>query len=289
MSMGKRFGLLVVVAVVGAVVVAGARAAYPGRDGRIGFLGGRGGGSGETFHGVWLVSASGGRLHRVPGIPNMVDNFSISPNGKQIVFVAANAKQIEIDTIATGKVRAVASVRPDTAAPVWSPNGARIAYAASGAIHVINVSTGGRVVICHQCGGTLAWSTRGEIAYARPGRSIFAVPARGGPRRHITTAPRGESDGQEDWSPDGLTLVFVRGNATATHLFTVDANGTGLHEVTGIPRNPGTPAYSPDGTKIVFEPVNLGTLWLMGADGSDPRVLKIRVLSDRPDWQPLHR
>jgi len=288
--MGKRIGLLVAVAVIGAAVATGARAAYPGRDGRIGFLGGRGGGSGETFHGVWLVSASGGRLHRVPGIPNMVDSFSISPNGKQIAFVAANAKQVEIDTIATGKVRAVASVRPNTAAPVWSPNGTRIAYAASGAIHVINVNTGGGVVICHRCGGTLAWSTRGEIAYARPGRSIFVVPARGGPRRRITTAPRGQTDGQEDWSPDGATLVFVRGNAAAIHLFTVHADGTGLHEVTGIPRNPGTPAYSPDGTKIVFEPVNLGTLWLMRADGSHPHALKIPGFSPTdPDWQPLHR
>jgi Tol biopolymer transport system component len=288
--MGKRIRLLLAVAVVAGVLVTGAQAAYPGRDGRIGFLGGRGAGSGETFHGVWLVSPSGGRPRHVPGVPNMVDSFSISPNGKQIAFVAQNAKQIEIDTIATGKVRAVASVGPNTAVAVWSPNGTRIAYAASGAIHVINLNTQRRVVICHRCGGTLAWSTRGEIAYTRPGRSIFAVPARGGPRRRITTAPRGQTDSQEDWSPDGATLVFVRGNAVATHLFTVHADSTGLQELTGIPRNPGTPAYSPDATKIVFEPVNLGTLWLMGADGSHPHVLRIPGFSPTdPDWQPLHR
>ena len=172
--MGKRIGLLVAVALVGAAVVTGARAAYPGRDGRIGFLGGRGGGSGETFHGVWLVGASGGRLHRVPGIPNMVDSFSISPTGKQIAFVAANAKQIDIDTIATGKVRAVASVRPNTAAPVWAPNGARIAYAASGAIHVINVNTGGRVVVCHRAAGR--W--HGRLAARSPLRDRDARSSR---------------------------------------------------------------------------------------------------------------
>lgn len=288
--MGKRIGLVVAVAVVAVVLVTGAQAAYPGRDGRIGFLGGRGGGSGETFHGVWLVRPSGGRPHRVPGIPNMLDGFSISPNGKQIAFVAQNANQIDIDAIATGKVRAVASVAPNTAVPVWSPSGTRIAYAASGAIHVINLNTHGRVVICHRCGGTLAWSTRGEIAYTGPGRSIFAVRAHGGPRRRITSAPRGQTDSQEDWSPDGATLVFVRGNAVATHLFTVHADSTGLQELTAIPPNPGTPAYSPDGTKVVFEPVNLGTLWLMGADGSHPHVLRIPGFSPTdPDWQPLHR
>jgi Tol biopolymer transport system component len=288
--MGKRIGPLVAAAAVAAVVVTGAQAAYPGHNGRIGFLGGRGAGVGETFHGVWLVSPSGGRPRRVPGIPNMVDSFSISPSGKQIVFVAQNAKQIEIDTIATGKVRAVASVAPNSAAPVWSPNGTRIAYVASRAINVVNVTTRRRTVICHRCGGTLAWSSRGEIAYVGPGRSIFAVPARGGPRRRVTTAPRGQTDSQEDWSPDGRTLVFVRGNAVATHLFTVHADSTGLQELTGIPPNPGTPAYAPDGTKIVFEPVNLGTLWLMKADGSDPHVLRIPGFSPTdPDWQPLHR
>jgi Tol biopolymer transport system component len=288
--MGKRFGLLVAVAVVAGVLVTSAQAAYPGRNGQIGFLGGRGAGVAETFHGVWLVSPSGGRPHHVAGIPNAVNSFSISPNGRQIVFVAQNAKQIDIDTIATGKVRAVGSVAPNTAVPVWSPDGTRIAYAASGAINVINVTTHRRNVICHRCGGTPAWSIRDEIAYTGPGRSIFVVSAHGGRRRRVTTAPPGQTDNQEDWSPDGAALVFVRGNAVATHLFTVNANGTGLRDLTGLPPNPVTPAYAPDGTKIVFQPVNLGTLWLMGADGSRPHVLNIPGFSATdPDWQPVHR
>jgi Tol biopolymer transport system component len=288
--MGKRVGVLVAAAAVTAAIVGtGAQAAYPGRNGQIGFLGGRGAGSGETFHGVWLISPSGGRPHHVAGIPNAVDNFSISPSGKQIVFVAQNAKQIEIDTIATGKVRAVSSVPPNAVVPVWSPDGTQIAYDASGAITVIGVNGRDGHVICHHCGGTLAWSARGEIAYTGPGRSIWAVPAGGGTPRRITIAPRGRTDNQEDWSPDGSTLVFVRGNEVATHLFTVHADGTGLQEFTSIPPNPGTPAYSPDGTEIVFEPVNLGTLWLMGADGSRPHGLKIPGFSPTdPDWQPRH-
>ena len=48
------------------------------------------------------------------------------------------------------------------------------------------------------------------IAYARDGREIWLVKARGGGHRLLTRPPRGAEDRSPAWSPDGTTLIFVR-------------------------------------------------------------------------------
>ncbi len=107
-------------------------------------------------------------------------------------------------------------------------------------------------------------------------------------------------DGEHaDWSPDGRLIVFESyGNGAptgvSTNVFTVYPDGSHLTNLTrneGGAVNAANPAWSPDGTKIVFVqipgsgPFGNADIFTMNADGSAIRQVTTSSLFDfRPDW-----
>lgn len=86
------------------------------------------------------------------------------------------------------------------------------------------------------------------------------------------------------WSPDGTRIAF--GNRRG--LWTVDSSGRDLRtlDVAG-----GCPSWSPDGTRIAFCGVGASTdatgVWIVGADGSNPRQLTRPAAQDVvAGWSP---
>ena len=69
-----------------------------------------------------------------------------------------------------------------------------------------------------------------------------------------------------------LLAMAVGGN---TDVYAANVDGTALQRLTASPGIDTDPAFSPDGTKIVFESDRSGTeqLYVMNADGSDQRRL----------------
>jgi Tol biopolymer transport system component len=101
-------------------------------------------------------------------------------------------------------------------------------------------------------------------------------------------------DGQPDWSPDATKLVFGRGrpNALAQDVWRVNADGTGLKQLT-FAGNDGDPAWSPDGTRIAYfspTPNTNGKLgiWVMNPDGTGQTELTPTSLgfARSPTWSP---
>jgi TolB protein len=97
-----------------------------------------------------------------------------------------------------------------------------------------------------------------------------------------------------DFSPDGTEIAFNARPAGAANadIYVMNADGSGLTPLTN-PAAPGNdlwPAWSPDGSKIVFvsDRTGLNQVWMMNADGSGQHQLTFDPTKkdQTPEWSP---
>ena len=200
---------------------------------------------------------------------------------------------------------------------VWSPDGKRIAFSASqpGGYSVAVIDADGSnltLLTPPQSYGTLpTWSPDGsEIAFVSPqsgAYDLYVMNADGSdpqalqifkgtdwdamPAKHQTIGclPR--------WSPDGSRLLVcfhnellvMTGYLKSDELFVVNADGSGLTQLTDDDTDEYAPTWSPDGSTIAFAAVkeSIGQICFMKADGSDVHCLETGTSDDFPAWQPV--
>jgi WD40-like Beta Propeller Repeat len=193
-------------------------------------------------------------------------------------------------------------------APSVSPDGSRIAFDRGGEIYLMNVDQTDvhRIAIEGQ-GAT--WSSDGaRIAYAGTGadRAIYVVAADGGGAPIRLSGPTTEdTDYQPAWSPDGRQIAFTRweGEEFST-IWIVNADGTGQARIGRLDGNvtwtAWSPVWSPDGKIAIAGPEATGSggrigpfraaIFVINRDG-----LGLSVLAEIPsgfyiasldDWAP---
>lgn len=263
-----------------------AGATPPGVNGRIAFLRLAFQNSPLTG-GLWVTAPGGGEAVRVTRPPgDTVDsNPDWSPDGRRIVFtrgpavgaysiwtVGANGRGLRRISPPCPRGGEIPACAADDSWPVWSPDGTHLAFSRlAGALRpkgaTINTATAiykDELVI-----------TDADGAHAR--RLVWLGPWRGDPQSPA-------------WSPDGKRIVFIgkfmtsKTNGTGCEcrsLWTVNADGTGLHQILAPGRRPGgRPDWSPDGKTILFrthpgdDPSGYGAnLYTIHPDGSHLRQL----------------
>jgi Tol biopolymer transport system component len=119
---------------------------------------------------------------------------------------------------------------------------------------------------------------------------IFTTTTSGGPLKRVTDSPT--ADVWPMWSPNGNDIAFTRWDGSEHVLYTVHKDGSGLTRITDVPgRDELAPAWSPDGSKLVFLGCFNGDcdLIVKNADGTGPETTLVHGGAGAPDWQALPR
>jgi Tol biopolymer transport system component len=142
--------------------------------------------------------------------------------------------------------------------------------------------------------GPLSWSPDGQAIACPRGGDIWAMDADGSNPRNLTNYEA--SDMEPAWSPDGQHIAFssnragrIAGQAAATDIFVMNADGSDPRNLTDSATFDASPAWSPDGSQIIFQSDRDGNweIYVMEADGSDPRNLTNHEGLDLlPAWSP---
>lgn len=144
----------------------------------------------------------------------------------------------------------------DEYAPVWSPDGRKIAFWRVG-------------------------RPPGELSEVD---GIYVMNADGTDQRNLTPrtpgdglAPDFAADSNPAWSPDGTQIAFERGTEDQLDLFIMNSDGTNQRRLTqnlGTPYAEMRPVWSPDGSMIAFDAAprsGISSVWVMNADGTAQR------------------
>ena len=241
--------------------------------------------------GIYVMNPDGSDLRRLTSDPGD-DQAAWSPDGSEIAFVRSRQGNEDIYVMRSDGT-GIRRLTNDGASgsPAWSPDGTRIAFAREtlryadifvmerDGTHVMRLTRDPRTEY------TPSWSPDGSkiafIGYSNSRASVttFRVPrlylmnADGSDLRHIgpdnAALPR--------WSPDGAEIMFV--NEDSGSICTIRPDGTSLRRIVDIASLPGgrafkpnftSPAWSPDGAKIVFAAGDSTSshLYMVNADGS---------------------
>ena len=163
-----------------------------------------------------LSPAAGTALSSASGVP-----FALSPDGRQIVYVAMNADggdQLWLRSLYS-QIEQPLPGTEGANTPFWSADSEWIGFFSANALKKIRVSTGLIQVVAanvHTKGGA-AWSANDVILFTTGPGGLSRVSARGGPVAAATTA----SEGSHFWPQflgDGTHFIYAGAATGSIHL-----------------------------------------------------------------------
>ncbi|MGE5200042.1 MAG: S9 family peptidase [Rhodospirillaceae bacterium] len=286
---------------------------------------------------IWLLDRLGGEAQKLTDIDGGVSDYSWSPDSKKFVFTKSDkdpadepekmegwkrktAPPIVIDRyhfkqdregylkrlythvfvfdIAGKKLEQITTGEFDDSSPVWSPDGARIAFVSrrqgpdpdrheNSDIYVVDAKAGAEPTQLTTYegadGGRPSWSPDGQwIAYyqgdvtkylAYDINKLAIIPAAGGAARVLTAALDRPASGPIWWSPDGKTLTFAVSDDRIDYVARTTTAGGAVEKLTTGRRTVSNVSLGADGSVTLIAGTAAETPEVHALEGGNLRKL----------------
>lgn len=220
-----------------------------------------------------------------------VPDALLEPEAAYELHIAATVRDLDGETLgaAAGSDFTTGTLAPPPPPPTepppppppgtTAPTG-RIAFVSTrhGGPWIYTANADGSNLVPLVAGESPAWSPDGRSVAFNRGMELRVINVDGSGERLVATGAS-----YPTWSPDGTRLAYATGNWGTIRA--VQADGTG-DQLLLLPQQLGAdylgvgqPAWSPDGQSIAFTAAwndwdGTGEIWVMDADGSNPRMLE---------------
>ena len=285
---GRLLGAMTALATV-TVGLAPARAVVPGTNGRIVFATGCGWKtacpSAAANSEIYVMNPDGSGRTQLTFHPAQDILPSWSPDGSKIAFSSDRDVNYEIYTMnpdGSGLTNITRSRSQDRYS-TWSPDGTKMAFmstrAGNGNFEIWTMNADGsnpfRLTFTANIEDCCPdWSSDGsKIVFSTKRDGNFEIYTMNPDGSNQTNVSRSRStyDGTPGWSPDARTITF-RSTRAGNDIWVMGADGSNPRKVTPGGAFSRTPAFSPDGTRILYVSNRDGNedVWTIGLDGSNP-------------------
>ena len=242
-------------------------------------------GTAPENHTIWIADADGTDAKPIIEFAMWP---SFSPDGKLIAYYRLKENGIYIANSDGGNARRIVSA--EACCAQWSPDSKRIVYfrgklKTGGTINTVNVDGTSDTELV--AGFNPDWASDGNrIAYAgcttQCGLFIYNLQTK-------NTAMLTRDDGKNpQWSPRGDKIVYQADSGNGhVNVFVINADGTGVKQLTTGKGNDGQPTWSRDGNFIFWRSDQNGSGWAiysMRADGSNQRRIIPSAHPDADQW-----